>query len=303
MRRSFEKRLRGFDPDRLGTLSRLGLYARQVVEGFIAGQHASDTMGWNVEFADYREYVPGDDLRTLDWRVYGRTDRFYVRRYEEETSMRVYFVIDTSASMGFAWEGQSKIDTAAHIAAALGYLLVRQRDGVGLLSFGEKLTLHLPPAGTPAHLRQFWQHLEGLEPGGQTRVGPALRDLAARARRRGLVILLSDVLYDLDELTHGLALFTHRKFDLILIQILTPAEQEFPYRGDHRFRDIEGDVSLTVTAGAVRHAYLLSFGAHQQRLRGECARMGIDYFVHRTDAVVEPTLGAFLARRRALPRG
>lgn len=303
MRNRYTQRLRDFDPDRLRSLSRLGLYARNVVEGFVAGQHRSREMGWNVEFADYREYVRGDDPRTLDWKVYARTDRFYIRRFEEETSMRAYLALDTSASMGYAWEGNGKIDAAARLLASLAYLLVRQRDGVGLFTFSERLTTHLMPASTPAHLRRLWQSLETLETEGTTRVRHALHDLASRAKRRGLVVLVTDVLYDVEELAHGLALFTHRKFDLILFQVLTPAEIEFPFRGEHLYRDLEQRISVPAAARSVRMAYLEALGEHQARVRAECARLGIDYHLHRTDTPVEASLAAFLSRRLRLARG
>lgn len=301
--RRFQHRLRDFDPDQLRRLTRLGLYARQVVEGFIAGQHRGRAMGWNVEFADYREYVKGDDLRALDWKVYARTDKHFIRRYEEETSMRVYLALDTSASMGYGPSGRAKLDAAALLAASLAYLLIRQRDAVGLFTFAEKLGRHLPARDTSEHLRRIWTELERLHPRGKTSIGGTLRSLSAYARRRGLLVLISDALYDADELARGLALFAHRRFDVILLQVLSPEELEFPFHGDAEFVDLESAQRLTTTARAVRGAYLEAMEAHLLAVRGECARLGADYHLHRTDAPIETSLGMFLERRRRLARG
>lgn len=278
-------------------LSRLGLRARTAVEGLISGIHRSHAYGWNVEFADFREYTKGDDIRYIDWKVFARTDRFFIKQFEEETNMRVYVVVDQSQSMAYKSNGQGKIAYACTLAAALSYLFVRQGDSVGLVTFDKEMRAYLPPRNTPMHLQRVWKTLEELEPGGTTDVTRNLRYLAARVRRRGLLILISDLLDRPERVITGLSHFRHKKFEAIAFHILDPAEVEFPFQGNTVFRDMESRRWVETSARAVRDTYLDLFNSFLETVRGGCRQTGVDYQLIRTDIPIERALLQYLSLR------
>jgi uncharacterized protein (DUF58 family) len=278
-------------------LSRLGLRARTAVEGLISGIHKSRSHGWNVEFADFREYTKGDDIRHIDWKVYARTERFFIKQFEEETNMRVYIVVDQSRSMAYTEGGTTKLEYACSLAAALSYLLIRQGDSVGLVTFDNEMREYLPPRNSPRHLELIWKVLEGIEAGGGTDVTANLHYLAARVRRRGLVILISDLFDRTRDVLKGLAHFRHKKFEVITFHVLDPAELEFPFEGNTLFLDMETDRSVETSPGSIRGNYLSLFDEFLEGVRRGCTQTGVDYHMIRTDTPVHLALLHYLSLR------
>jgi len=278
-------------------LSRLGLRARTAVEGLVSGIHKSRSHGWNVEFADFREYARGDDIRFIDWKVYARTERFYIRQFEEETNMRAYIVVDQSHSMGFSGNGQTKLEYASVLAAALSYLFVRQGDSVGLVTFDQAMREYLPPRNSPRHLELIWRTLERIEAGGATDVTGNLHYLAARVRRRGLVILVSDLMDRTRDLMKGLAHCRNKKFEVIVFHVLDPVEMEFPFEGNSIFLDMESDRRVETSPRAIREAYLALFDEFLDIVRRGCRQNGVDYHLMRTDIPVDLALLRYLSLR------
>lgn len=289
-----------FDPSTLSRYGGLGLVARTLVEGFLTGVHKSPYKGSSVEFAEHRPYSRGDDLRRIDWRVHGKTDRYYIKEFEEETNLRAYLLVDASGSMGFRGRGPSKFDYARHVAACLAYLMLHQLDAVGLATMDSKLRRFLPPRASPKHLLRILDVLEHTEPGGETSLAPLLHELAGRQiRRRGLVVVLSDCFDDVRELTLALKHFRHQKHEVLLFHILAPEEIEFPFHKPTQFQNLEltADRRL-IDPARLRAGYLNRFSAFCRDLRERARGMGVDYELLRTDEPVDRALGAYLARRR-----
>ena len=243
----------------LHRLSKVGVAARQAVEAALVGQHRSIHRGLSVEFAGHRPYQPGDDLRRLDWIVYARTDRYDIRLYEEETRLRATIVLDASGSMGFGsgvenhnQTGVSKLDYARWLAAALGFMMLRQSDAVGLAICDTEVRTHLPPASTMGHLLTLLEHLERREPGGETALSTVLEHLAARLKRRGLVVLITDAFDDAEKLLMALRLLQHRKQDVRIFQIIDPQEEQFGLSGMMEFIGMEDEPRLRLDADRVR---------------------------------------------------
>ncbi|MFN0196285.1 MAG: DUF58 domain-containing protein, partial [Planctomycetaceae bacterium] len=226
------------NPDILSQIVGIGLKSQQLVEGLIAGQHRSPLQGLSPEFVDYRDYTPGDDLKNLDWRIYGRSDRFYIKRYEEESNLRAYLMLDASASMKYGEEGKTKFDTAATIAASLAAVLLKQRDSVALTLFDERGRQELPPSAVPSQLYKLAEMLQTSTPGGKTDMGPVLATLADRIRRRAVTILISDFFTPLESLYAALGKLQHSGHEIIVIHVLHRDELELPFRDSVIFRDI-----------------------------------------------------------------
>jgi uncharacterized protein (DUF58 family) len=278
-------------------LGKLPLLATQVVEGFITGLHASPFHGFSNEFAEHRKYVAGDALRDLDWRAYARTDRYYIKRYKEETNLRCRLLLDTSASMRFASGETSKLQYACRLAACLAYLCHRQRDAVGLCLCGARGARDLAPSAKAAHLVELMRQLESVEAGGVARLENALEEVAERMHRRGLVVVLSDLLDNEDTLLRSIRHLRHRLHEVVLFHILDPAEEELPYRRIHEFVDLETGEELRVDPQGIREAYRAEIEAFRRRFRGLCHDRGIDYAAVTTSEGYEETLFRFLARR------
>jgi uncharacterized protein (DUF58 family) len=279
-------------------LSRIGLRARTAVEGLVSGIHKSRSMGWNVEFADFREYVPGDDIRNIDWRIYARTDRLFIRQFEEETNMRVYLVLDRSRSMSFGNGGQSKLEYACALAAALAYLFIRQGDSVGLVTVDEEIREYLPPRQSGHHLTRIWSVLEATEPGNETDLTRVLRHLASTVRRRGLLVLISDLFDHGEDPLTGLGHFRHKKFEAIVFHILDSLEIDFGLRGNHIFRDLETRNWVETSPAAVRAAYLKALRDFCENFRDGCHHLGVDYTRLDTSEPMERALLRYLSLRR-----
>jgi uncharacterized protein (DUF58 family) len=258
--------------ERLGHLS---VTARQAVDSLLAGQHRSVRRGLSVEFAGHREYQPGDDLRHLDWLVYARSDRYDIRQYEEETRLRATLVLDTSGSMRYGSGKTSKFAYAQALAAALGFLMIRQGDAVGLATCDTALRNFLVPQSTMAHFLQVLDALEQAVPGEDTSLAPALDQLAARLARRGLIILITDAFDDLDSLLRSIHYLRYRKQEVRLFQILDPQELDFPFKGMFEFIGLEGEPALKLDGDRVRQHYQRVVAEHQNRLQAGCHAQGI----------------------------
>jgi uncharacterized protein (DUF58 family) len=288
---------RYFDPVVLARISNLTLRARHVVEGLMAGMHRSSLRGLSVEFAEHRPYTPGDELRRVDWKLFSRQDRYYVKEYEAETNLRAHLFVDASASMGYAGSGISKYDCAATLAASLAYLMLLQRDAVGLVVMGAGAPRVIPARSQPHHLHAIIAELEAARPAGVADVRAALADVAGRMHRRGLCILISDLLDDPQGLEQGLRHLHHRRNDLMVLHLADRDELELPFGKLTLFRDLEGALELTTDPREIRREYRAAMGEHLEHVRALCRRSGADYDLLVTDQPLDRWLVRFLARR------
>jgi len=285
------------DPAVVARLGTLELRARTVVEGFISGLHRSPFKGFSVEFAEYRQYIHGDDLSTIDWKVFARSDRYYVKKFEEETNLDCQLMIDVSGSMAYGSRGITKFEYAACVAASLGYLMNRQRDGVGLTAFDDRIVAALPPSTRSGHLRNLLITLNRLTPGNRTNVSKPLHRLADSMNRRGMVVLISDLLDDAEAIIRGLKHFQYRGSDVLVFQILDPDELEFPFDRATRFEDLETSEEVMAVPGLVRSHYLEQISGLIERYRSELGGAGIDYQLLSTKQPLEMALLAYLSTR------
>ncbi|MCD6049799.1 MAG: hypothetical protein K0Q55_1202 [Verrucomicrobia bacterium] len=253
--------------------------------------------GSSVEFAEYRNYVPGDDLRRLDWRVFGRTDRFYMKEFEADTNLRCYLVLDTSASMGFTGQHGSRLDYAKKIAASLAYLTIQQGDAAGLVCVGEKVNLDIPAKRNPAHLQLIYDTLEQVEAKGTTNLVQALHDLAEKVRRRALIIVLTDGFEDAESLLNCFQHLRFQKHDLVMFQLLDRMEMEFRFDRPVRFNDLESSFNLVTEPNSIRDEYLAQLHKHLARLKQGCHQFNADYRQVILDESYEKLLADFLSER------
>ena len=296
------------DPAALAKYGKLALVARAVVEGFLSGAHKSPYKGFSVEFAEHRQYYPGDEIRHIDWRVFGKTDRYYIKEFEEETNLQAHLLVDASGSMGFRGRSSrletgttvpSKFAYAQLAAASLAYLMLYQLDAVGLIVHDSKVRAILRPHASAKHLLRLLQCLEETQPGGETSLAPLWHHLAGQIKRRGLVIILSDCFDKIDPLLYALRRLSHQGHEVLLLHVLAPDEIEFPFGKMTQFRDLEAPGQrLLVDPRQVRREYLKNFGAFCDRLRTQAGNMGIDYHPMRTDEPVDKALGIYLTKRR-----
>jgi len=295
---------RYFDPHTLEHIKRLDVRARLVVEGFLAGQHRSPYNGFAVEFASHREYAPGDEIKHIDWKVWSKTDRYYIKQYEEETNLKCTIVLDCSKSMryGSQTEGWSKFDYAATSAACLAYLLQQQQDAVGLVTFNTKVCGNLPPSSHPSHLKLLMHELEQTKPDELTDVGDVFCGLAQQVRRRSMVVLFSDLFVDLPTLQRSLREFTLRKNEVVVFHVLHNDELTFPFEENTRFRGLEMDHQLHTDPRALRRSYLELIEKYVADVRKLCAASGIDYVLTNTKDSVGAVLASYLASRQRMRR-
>jgi len=287
------------DPKILAKLQGLELKARLIVEGFISGQHRSPFHGFSVEFAEHRQYSPGDDLRHLDWRVFGKQDRFYIKQYEEETNLYAYILQDKSRSMGYGSSAPTKFEYANYIAASLAHLLLRQRDSVALVLFSEGVERFLPGSTNPAHIRQITHALEETVPEGKTDFGATLHDIAERMPRRGLVILISDFLGDLSDILLGLKHLRHKRHEIIVFQVLDEYEVTFPFKELTLFRGMESAQQLFAEPRSLRAQYINELNQFVGSLRSECLNNQSDFVMLKTSDPLDIALASFVATRMA----
>jgi uncharacterized protein (DUF58 family) len=289
------------DPAVVARLGTLELKARTIVEGLLSGLHRSPFKGFSVEFAEYRQYMPGDDLATIDWKVYARSDRHYVKKFEEETNLDCHIMIDVSASMAYGAHGLTKFEYAACLAASLAYLMNRQRDAVGLTAFDERIVSMLPASARPGHLRALLLTLDRLQPGHATDVSKPLHQLADLLSKRGMVVLISDLLDEAERVIRGLKHFQFRGTDVIVFHVLDPDEINFPFERPTKFEDLETSEELMAVPVVVRQHYLKAIGEFIERYKRELGSSGIDYQLVTTDQPLEFALLAYLSTRaRAL---
>lgn len=299
-----DERARDFlDPEALARLLHLPLAARFPMEGNVTGQHKSPHRGSSVEFAEYRGYVPGDDLRRLDWRVLGRTDRHYIKEFEADTNLRLNLVVDASASMGFTGAGESKFQYARRLAGSLAYLAAQQGDAVGLHCPSEKHSLELPAKRNPAHLNTLYDILGKTEPAGGTTLMGALHDLAEKVRRRALVVIISDFFCPIEEIKPCLQHLRFQKHDLAIFRLLDPMETNFEFDRPMRFQDLESSFSLVTEPAIIRDLYLEEINRHREALRSTCLEFNIDYREVITDQNPEQHLADFLTERTHVSTG
>ncbi len=288
------------DPKVLARIEGLQLRARRIVEGYVSGVHRSPYHGFSVEFAEHREYTPGDDLRYLDWKVFGRTDKYYLKQYEEETNLICYLLLDTSESMRYKSDASalSKLEYAQCAGAALAYLVLNQQDSVGLATFDKEIRALVRPGSNPSHMKQLLHVMEDSVPERKTATGPIFHELAERLKKRGIVVVLSDLFDDVDSMLAGLKHFRHRRHEVVLMHVLDPAELDFPFQQTTRFQGLEQLPEVVAEPRALRKAYLEEFGRYVRRLKKGCRMHQIDYVEMRTDRPLDLALSSFLGSRR-----
>jgi uncharacterized protein (DUF58 family) len=288
-----------FDPSALARFGNLGLIARHVVEGLLSGVHQSPFKGFSVEFAEHRQYYPGDEIRHIDWRAYGKTDRYYIKEHEEETNLQAHLLLDASGSMAYRGRAVSKFVYAQYVAASLAYLMLHQRDSVGLMVHDHTVRAVVPPRSNSKQLPYLLQVLEATQPGGETAMAPLWHRLAGQLRRRGMIIVLSDCFEALPSLLHALRHLRHRRQEILLLHVLAPEEIEFPFERLTQFKSLERSTEeRLLDPRATRQAYLRNFDGFCRELRSGAAGMQIDYHLLRTDSPVDRALGAYLSKRQ-----
>jgi uncharacterized protein (DUF58 family) len=276
----------------------MDLVARLVVEGFITGLHRSPYHGFSVEFSEYRPYLPGDPTRHLDWKILGKTERFYVKRFEEETNLKAYLVVDASASMGYASGGTSKLEYASMLAAALTYLMLLQRDAVGLLTFDTAVRTFLPPRSVLSTFHAVLPVLDRLRPEGETDLARIFHDLAERIKRRGLIVVFSDLMDEPAPVLNALKHFRHQKHEVIVFHILDPMERTLSFDSDAVFVDLESGERLHTDPRQIQADYRDSMENFIGRIRKECRNSGIDYETIVTDQPFDTALFRYLSKRK-----
>ena len=284
-------------PEILARISSLELIARSVVEGFISGLHRSPYLGFSTDFAEHRPYMPGDDLRHLDWKLLGRTDRMYIKKYQGDTNARIHLLIDSSASMGYASGEVSKLQYAQYLASSLAFLGVRQHDSVGLIAFSDDVIEHVPPGSRSGHLRSVLGVIERLAPGSGTTISELLHRTADLLTKRAIIVLISDLYDEPDRIVDGLEHLRFRGNDVVVFHVMDKQELDFDFIEPVVLEDTETEEQLHVLPDVLRDEYLRAIGGHISRLREGAARNRIDYEIHRTSEPLDAALFAYLARR------
>jgi len=290
------------DPTVLAKLDRLDLKARLIVEGFISGLHKSPFHGFSVEFAQHREYSQGDDLRRIDWKVFARSDRHYIKEYEEETNLVAYVLVDISESMRYGSGEMDKLAYGSCVAASLIYLMLQQRDSVGLALFDDHVRRLIRDSSNPGHRLALFHALENVTPNGKTDIGLVLNEMAGRVRRRGMIILISDLFGDADRILAGLRHLRHQGHEAIVFHVLDEDEITFPFNELTLFKGMEGHPQLYTEPRALRDAYLAELNGFCDRMRADCTEHRIDYQRLSTADPLDVALSAYLANRMATSR-
>ena len=289
---------RYLEPHALARVKNLSMVARGVVEGSMTGLHASPYKGFSVEFAEHREYTAGDDPRHLDYRMLARTDRLYIKQYEEETNMRVQILLDTSGSMGYQHEGKiTKLQYASYLTAVLSYMMTRQQDAVGLTTFDTKIQLDMPARSSPRHFNDMMRKLEEIEAGDETDISEILHRLANRFKKRCLIVLISDLYDEPEAVVRALHHFRHRRHEVIVFHVMDKAEIEFPFRDVISFYDLETNERLQIDPVYVRDAYREQMREFIDGYRKACAESRIDYVLAETTIPYDFMLSRYVAKR------
>ena len=291
---------RFLDPEALVRIASLELVARTVVEGFISGLHRSPHLGFSVNFAEYRPYRPGDDIRKIDWKVFGRTDRFYMKEFEGETNTSVQLILDCSRSMAYAGKGISKMEYGQFLAASLGYFAFKQRDAVGFMSYDEDIVEYIPPRGSIGHLNTVLHAIERVETGKKTDFFKPFVKVAERIRRRGIVIVISDLYAEPENVLNGLRYLASCGNDVIIFQVLDPDELRFDFKDPAQFVDMETDVSMHVIPEYVRQKYQADLKHQIDEYEKECRKDRMDFMLIETSLPLDTALFRYLVRRQQL---
>ena len=287
-----------FDPKVLAGIANLSLRARWVVEGLMSGVHKSRAKGFSVEFEEHREYSPGDEIRRIDWKALGKFDRYFIKEYEDETNLRAYLLLDASASMNYASDGITKFDYACTLTASLAYLILRQQDAAGVVTFSNRIEAFVPPRAKRDYLTQILHALENRGPGGETNVGKILEDIAGQVKRRGLIVLVSDLLDEPAEILKGLRHFRFKGNDVIVFHLLDPAELSLPFDGNILFEDLEAlNLQVITDPRAIRTTYQQVVDEFITDMRKQCHDNAIDYQLISTATPLDRALASYLSWR------
>jgi len=294
-----KSKARYLNPEVVARLSRLDLKARLVVEGFLTGLHHSPYKGFSQEFTDYRPYIPGDELKCIDWKVYARRDRFYVKEYQEETNLRAYILLDKSGSMGYG-KHITKLEYAKFLSACLAYLLFKQRDGVGIITFDTKINDFIPPSAKKINFTRIIEAIDNINPGNETSLAQVLFELGRKIKRRALVILISDLFDEPKMVLKSLKSFRARKHEIIVFQIIDSQEFTFPFGETAIFQDMETDENLVIEPGAIRDSYQKRFKEFLNYYHQGVLESHIDYELINTEETFDHALFSYLQKRARL---
>lgn len=287
-------------PEIVSNLKNMDLRARLVVEGFITGLHKSPYHGFSVEFAEYRQYMPGDEIKNIDWKVYGKTDRYYVKQFEEETNLKSYLLLDVSASMSYSSNGISKLEYASYLSAALTYLMIKQRDAVGLLTFDNKIRKYLPPRSVKSYLHLILTELSKLKSADTTNVSNTFHEIAERINRRGLIIILSDLYDDPEKILMALKHFRHKKHEVVVFHILDPLEISFSFKRESIFKDLETGEEISTQPWHIQREYQQKINAFIENYKRQCYQNQIDYVLIDTSQDFDRALFQYLIKRKRI---
>jgi uncharacterized protein (DUF58 family) len=289
------------DPEIVSKLKGMEMRARMVVEGFITGLHKSPYHGFSVEFAEHRQYMPGDSIRDIDWKVYAKSDRYFIKQYEEETNLKAYLLLDCSASMAYSSGDRiTKLDYAGLVCGALSYMMLRQRDAVGLVTFDEKMRKYIPPRSKSGHMHILLNEIANQKPSETTNVGSTLHEMAERIKRRGLVVILSDLLDDAENIISGLKHFRYNRHEVIVFHILDPRERDFAFPREAVFKDMETGEEMTTLPYQIKKDFARQVQAFSDEIAKACRQSNIDYYPIDTSMPFDKALYAFLAKRERL---
>jgi uncharacterized protein (DUF58 family) len=287
-----------FDPKVLAGIANLSLRARWVVEGLMSGVHKSRAKGFSVEFEEHREYSPGDEIRRIDWKAFGKFDRYFIKEYEDETNLRAYLLLDASASMNYASDGITKFDYACTLTASLAYLILKQQDAAGVVTFSDRIEAFIPPRAKRDYLAQILHALENRGPGGETKVGKILDDIAGQVKRRGLIVLVSDLLDEPAEILQGLRQFRFKGNDVIVFHLMDPAELDLPFDGNILFEDLEAaNLKVITDPRTIRSTYRQVVNEFITDMRKQCHDNAIDYQLISTATPLDQALASYLSWR------
>ncbi len=287
-------------PEVLSRVSNLELRAKLVVEGFITGLHKSPFHGFSVEFSQHRPYNPGDSLRFVDWKVLGRTDRYYIKQYEEETNLKAHILLDVSNSMNYASKDITKLQYGKYLSSALAYLMLMQRDAVGMALFDSKIRKFMPPRSATSYLQPVLQELDRVESGDDTRISDVLHVMAERIKRRGLIVLISDLLDDPEEVISGLRHFRHNRHEVLVFHILDRQEIDFDFKGDVLFEDLESKEKIRTFPWYIKNEYRQKVQEFLDHYKHICQENKIDYQMLQTDLTLDKALMEYLIKRNKL---
>ncbi len=288
-------------PSVISKLNSLELRARLVVEGFMVGLHRSPYHGFSVEFTEHRPYMQGDAPKDIDWKVYGRTEKFFIKQYEEETNLRSYILLDTSRSMQYASEGNiSKLEYASTLVAALGYLMAKQQDAVGLTLYSEKINKYLPPKASKAYLQELLKNLSDVTASDKTNTASCLNSIAEKIKRRGLVVIVSDFFDDINSILSALKHFRYQNNEVIVFQVMDPLERNFAFGSDAVFKDLETSDEMTTQPYQIQKAYIEAMEAFIEKIKTECLNSNIEYNLIETSTPFDKALFSYIQKRSRL---